>query len=296
MKVSYNFFILIITLICYGILFYIWYKFQVSLHVFFALYFPILIFYDINQVRNFIMATLLTLAIVQLLREKKMSFFLIIVVASTIQSLALVYLVLLLFSRKTWKRKVEAVTILFLAIGLSIVVFLNNKEIPFLYDIFTLIFGEQSDKLMYFKNNNMGWGFLLMYLMQMVSVFALLISIKNLKRNHSSPQIINFSEGILTFNSIGFLAFPILMINLTFYRIFRNFSFVNYIVIAFTISSFQNKNKNLKYLFYIAIIFLYSLIWKYGIIIKYGGESQVDIILKNNIIQDIIQKWIGNLI
>ena len=290
--IPYNFFVLFIVLVGYLILGSVWIKSKLNMHVFFALYYPILVFYDINQVRNFVLAVLLTSAIINLLNGKKIKYILEIILASTMQSLALVYMPLVGMGKSINKRRKKIYIIIYFAIIISLLVFINGKKIPLLYDAFEIYFGKNSEKLRYFKADNMKWGFLLTYVLQIVNVGLMTLSTNNLKINRVSQEKYLFAKSIEQINYFGFLVFPLLLINLTFYRVFRNFSFLNYMVIAITIDSFYSskKQKKQRYYIYLGAVLLYCIIWKYGIIIKYGGESQINMILNNNIVLDLLGK------
>ncbi|MEY8375133.1 EpsG family protein [Lachnospiraceae bacterium 56-18] len=293
-NLNYNIFLLFVGISCYGLIIYIFNKkFGSSLHVFFSLYFPIILFYDINQIRNFILTVFLIFAISLLFRGKKIWFVTLLFIASLFQMLALAYIPLAFLVEENDNRKYRQKNlikiIVILSMILSILTFFNGKRIPFLYSFFSIILGENSEKLVYFSSNTMQWGFVLTYIMQFANVILILNSYRNLKINNVDREKQKFVFNSLIVNCYGFVTFPFLMINLTFYRVFRNFSFLNYIVVALTISSFYNSNhaKSRRYILYIIQIALYCLIWKYGIIIKYGEPLQIEMILNNNLLLNL---------
>ena len=293
-NLSYNIFLLFVGISCYGLITYMFNKnFGASLHVFFSLYFPIILFYDINQIRNFILTVFLIFAISLLFRGKKIWFVILLFIASLFQMLALAYIPLAFLVEENDNRKYRQKNlikiIVILSMILSILTFFNGKKIPFLYSFFSIILGENSEKLVYFSSSTMHWGFVLTYIMQFANVILILNSYRNLKINNVDREKQQLVFNSLIVNCYGFVTFPFLMINLTFYRVFRNFSFLNYIIVALTISSFYNSNhaKSRRYILYIIQIALYCLIWKYGIIVKYGGPLQIEMILNNNLLLNL---------
>ena len=111
------------------------------------------------------------------------------------------------------------------------------------------------------------------------------------------------------------------MIDLTFYRLFRNFSFINYILFGLTIDNYYlrkhehslrpirktgedldngtlyarervgwKRKKCISFLIYIVLLIIFCMVWKYGIIYKYRGPLQSEYILNNNIFYD----WLSN--
>lgn len=323
-NINYHVFLLFIALICYTLIFYLFTKIINNVHIFFALYYPILVFYDINQIRNFIMATLMTLAIVKLLENNNIIFLLFTFIAASFQSLALAYVPLALINNKKFHNKKTIVSFVLVSFIFSLIIFFNNKQIPFLYEICTIIFGENSEKLMYFESKDINFGFLITYIMQIINVLLVMLSNYILKKNNARLSEIQFAESILIINVYGFVTFPFLMVDLTFYRLFRNFSFINYMLFGVTVNNFfekevdsvwqdnkemkensvnellfleenidHNRKKRVRYMGYIVAIFIFCIVWKYSIIYKYRGPLQSEYVLNNNIFYDFLLDFLG---
>lgn len=320
-NIHYHIFLLFIAIVCYTLIFYLFIKTVDNVHIFFALYYPILVFYDINQIRNFIMATLMTFAIVKLLENRRAVFLLCLFIAASFQSLALAYIPLVFINDRRFQNKKVIISIVLFSFAFSLVAFFNNKQIPFLYEICTELFGKNSEKLMYFESKDINFGFLITYIMQMINILLVVVSYRNLKKCDVSINVQQFAKKILIINVYGFITFPFLMIDLTFYRLFRNFSFINYILFGLTIDNYYlrkhehslrpirktgedldngtlyarervgwKRKKYISFLIYIVLLIIFCMVWKYGIIYKYRGPLQSEYILNNNIFYD----WLSN--
>lgn len=78
---TYNQFLLVLALIGYGLIYNVLLKYSKSISVFVSLYFAILIFYDINQIRNFLGVAILFFACAKLQENKKIAYIILIVSA-----------------------------------------------------------------------------------------------------------------------------------------------------------------------------------------------------------------------
>lgn len=283
---TYNQFLFLTGIVMYGIVFYVYSKYSKNYAVFYTIYFSVFLFYDIIQMRNYMCMVFLMLACNCLVANKRVKAFLIILIAAQFQMLAYIYLplVFLDLEKKQTKRVYEIAVVLIFAA--CILIFINGNEIPFLDSIFSAVVGGDDSIKMYYLSNKVRLGFLLSFALQFMNVglvyFANLIARKVDGLEDHKRKFLNVCFSI---NLYGFIAFPMVMINHNFYRIFRNLCVLDMIAAAIIFDVFARNGrykltgKNMKFVGY---MICYCIVWAVGIMYKYSDFTQINTILTNN--------------
>lgn len=282
---TYNQFLLIIAIVGYGLIYKTVFKYTKNISTFIALYFAILFFYDINQIRNFLACSLLFYAITKLIEKKYALYIGIVVLASTIHSMFIIYVILVFIDWFLKKNKMNYRVYVTSILAFCILIFVNGNRIPGLNYVVKNIIGQESSKWYYFSGQ-VHLGFLVSYILQFANMYLVSVSRKNVLKNYGIDNKYSRIMDICYWCCIfGFVSFPLLMIDHNFYRIFRNLNYLVYLATSISIFSFrvQGKGKYTKknisnYVFLI----IYSIVWFICMIYKYRTVSQIDLILHNN--------------
>lgn len=241
------------------------------LHLFYALYFTMLFFYDVGQVRNFIISVLITFAIVCLMKKKRGYAFFFIVIASFFHHLSLVY-VLLLFIRPKKIVKYRLFIYIFTFV-LCFYLYANGNKIPFLSTILYAI-TKDSGKLVY-GTQRMRLGFVIPITLHLLNAGLVYFSVKLIKEKGNTiiakhRELIMWSKALVI---VGYLTFPLIMVDLSFDRIVRNFSFIFFSLGCVALQPLTKKTARKKrrlerYFFF--FLFVYVVLWDIGMPIRYG--------------------------
>ncbi|ANU27548.1 EpsG family protein [Planococcus versutus] len=244
----------------------------------YSLYFIFPLFFDIVQIRNFLMMAIFIYSVRFLVESKKIKYLILIIIASTIQISALAFLPFMIINTK---KKNYGIGIIFLiSISISIILLLNNKEIPYLEKITDL---TQSDKLSFYFETTTNYGFLLYWFVHILT-FSMIILSKKLYRKFEINDLrkdikFQFINLVYWINVLGFIYFPLYLLNSNFTRIMRNLMILNYIVIAITSYSIKNKAES-KIYFLIVVVYM-AIIY---MILQYPFfSSTIKPILENNL-------------
>ncbi len=266
---DYNTFLLCITLICFLIVFYTISKVTNNLNCFFALYFGFALSYDIVQIRNFIAMSIFIYAIPCLINNEKIKYILLILAAATIHTTALFYLLLVFIKVKPRRNsnlsyKISASIIWFLCV----IIFLNGNKIPFLNYYLEILTGDK--RVDYYLSSSTHLGFLITFGLQAINFGLVYISKQIIQYNYNNVEdnklktILKFVDLIYIVNIVGFFAYPLCMIDGTFYRLFRNFNILNFVLFSATIDSYRIHPKNnarISKIMFITIIVAGMALW-----------------------------------
>lgn len=283
LKMSYNSFLLVLIIPCYASVFYVAYKMKTNFHVFFGLYLTFLVFYDITQVRNFIVVALLTLGTYFIYQKRYIPFIVIIIIASFFHSIALFYLPMIIIdkipkTKKLYKHlAIYALSTIFVLklivsnsdiIGRIIQLFSNNEEV--------IIYGT----------SNINFGFLVPITYFAFNILLITYSRKILISIGKHDENSRFIEVCINTLILSMIFVPLLTVNLTFDRVFRNFSLLYYILAGVIMNELlNNREKNKKYITsFFGFLVIFSLVWTLGTIFRYNGfnEAEYEMILNNN--------------
>lgn len=221
----------VVAIISFIILFYGLVMLDVNENIILAIYAFYPFAMDAIQLRNLLAMALVLYAYHFLVRNDKVGRWLfagLVIIASTIQSVFPIYLVLLLINHK------NPVSVRNKLIGIllvcSFIVLTVMKIAPGLVnDIGLLLFSARTDKVDYYVQNNVGYGFLSFGMMHAFFTLSMYYCKKN-------TEVLSEKEKTLT-NSIFWsdllllCTLPLLTIHIEFYRIYRNMCLLNYVAL-----------------------------------------------------------------
>lgn len=291
LNLHYNIFLSILIIPCYSLLFYVLYKMKTNIHLFFSMYFFFLVFYDITQIRNFIASILLTFALYMLFCERKKMFFLTIFIASAFHSIAFFYIVLPFIYK--WQNNKKFIYFL---LGYSITAPFLLKIIASNSDIIGKIIQlfSNNDEVIIYGITQINFGFLVPIFYFLFNVLLVFISRKILIKINKYEEYSKFVDICIGTILFSMLIIPLLTVNLTFDRVFRNFSFLYYILVGLVMNELLiNEIINKKIInLYTTFLVLFSIVWTCGTIYRYNGFSDTEyrFILENNFINEIISE------
>ena len=282
---NYNQFLFAIGIICYSIVLKIFTKYSSFYAVFYTIYFSVFMFYDIIQVRNFICMTFLVVALDLLIERKRLLSFAMILLAAQFQIIAYIYIPLCILDIHKKRTKYFYRNCVLLIFLFCVFIFIKGNNVPLLKQLITYMMGEDSSKL-YYLGNKVNYGFLVSYFLQFLNVILVYLckQISKGKENLSKYKI-NFIECCCTINLYGFIAFPLVMVNHNFYRIFRNFCVFDIIIVGILFDGFGKEKKyklSEKDISLLGYIFIFCILWRFLIMYKYSDFTQIETILNNN--------------
>lgn len=205
---------------------------------------------DVIQNRNFLAATIVLFGIPFLFREKKsgsIEYIVCVVLASTIHRISIVYL-LLLFAKKGRNEKLRK-NILLVIVFLAFLLAALMRFAPGMTEVvINFLMSINSERTTAYTQILPRWGFLLFWTMELLYVLSAKIIISDrlgiedgIVINSSKNDLANFVYWI---NLCCCSLFPLLLININFYRIYRNLSLINYIQLPLLLNT-KNKQKKL---------------------------------------------------
>lgn len=245
---------------------------------FFSIY---LIILSAEQFRYFIAFTVFFLGLIQLIfsekKYKKAKFLIFTLLASTMHSSFLIYLLFIIIDLNNRKIKKE-IFIGAIAIVFSIIVFINGNQIPGI-DSFVKRF--ESEKFGIYLGQSTNFGFLYIVFLQFINIWLSygMYKFYMKKGNYKNKKIINL---IFKINILSILFFPLIMTQITFYRLIRNILIINYFGFSMFLSNSQMSRLN-KLIFLICIL-LSIVMWMYfDLVIKTPSKALLIPFFKENI-------------
>lgn len=296
---TYQQFLIIISLICYAIIFISIKRYTENLSYVMALYFIYPFMFDVVQIRNFIAFTILLYGLQYLFTNNRIDIFkyiFFVLAASSIHFGFLFYLVLILVKFfSSWEKE-------FIIISTFVILTILLVYSGFLTVLMNNLFN--SPKVTGWFEIRTHLGFLVPISVQIIVFLFVYVSYRKYKDNIKdqitnkdsqtfvipnkkqkfitpSSQII-FFETIIKINIIMFLAFPFYAYVTYFFRLYRNILIMNYIMIANSIQYFF-KDKYERFFYGLSFILLVFMLLMYEL----GPESYYTVfkaIFENNIL------------
>lgn len=278
---NYQIFLLIISLFGFILINNTIKRYCINYNYIYLLYFIFPYFFDIIQIRNFLIMALFVYSTKYLVDGKlksKVKYCIIIIFASTIHISAIAFLPMMMISVKKNNNLVRLIVLF--SFMFSILILLNNKEIPFINEINTLI---GIKKISLYTGTKTNYGFILFWLLQTMSYIMVYISYKLFKKyNIDMAKVLErkFIYIVYWINTLAFIYFPIYIINSNFTRLMRNILLLNYIIIAITNEVISDRREKRIYnILVVAYVFFMILIQ----LLPYTDEV-IKLILDNNFI------------
>lgn len=184
---------------------------------------------DAIQIRNFLATAILIYGYHFLIKNNKKGriiFILLVLAASSIQSLFPIFLVLLWINQKnpTSARN----KLIGIAVVSSFIVLVLLKLFPGLVNtIGLMLFNSRPDKIDYYVQNNVGFGFLIFGAMHVLFTLGIYYCAKN-NENATENEIL-LLKSIFWADLLLLCTLPLLTIHIEFYRIYRNLCLLNFI-------------------------------------------------------------------
>lgn len=281
LNIEYEIFLAIISFICILLIHSTIKKFINNYNLVYIAYFIFPFFLDIVQIRNFIVMAVFIFSVRYLFESTKYSrikYLIAIIVGSTIHYIALFYLPMVIINLKNRNRAFKA--IMYFSIVLSLLILINNKQIPFLTYFAKLMF--KSEKVLSWTDSKTSWGFLLYWFSQFFSFYLISLIRKSIKKDDLTVSLINdkqvqFVEIVYMINIVAFLYMPFYLLASTFSRLMRNILILNYA----SISIFNSKTINNRTRFKVNLISLIYIIFLF--------ISQLYIPFRDSVIKEIIE-------
>lgn len=278
MGLSYNFFLLIVSLVCYTIIFLTVKKYTSNFHLLYVFYFIFPFFMDVIQIRNFIIMSIFIYATRFLVENSRLKYILLISIACTFHLSAVAFFPFVLVTFKN--KEILLKTIVISSTLLSAVTLINNKTVPFLNVIISAVSNEKVED--YFDSNT-NLGFLLYWLLYFLSLSSIFIS-KKVYENFNKTNLKNnlkysFIKVVYWINVVSSLYLPLYLMNSNFSRLLRNTIILNYIVMAIVIPTIRNSKEKAIYLI---LIIIYILAFSLSLLYP-NWVQNIKPILENNI-------------
>lgn len=259
----------------------------------YILYFIFPFFIDAVQLRNFLIMSILTFSFPLLLNNSffdKIIFVLIMLLASTIQQVAVIYIPLVgiyyIIHSDRVKRIFTKIITVVMAFELTV------GWLPPIVSGLALrvnnLIGSSIDDLSHYLVINTRWGGLLYWVNIFLNIIILKLCLSysekmegkySLKKINTRYALSYLSVFILWMNLVYVFMLPFINVNVDFYRVYRNFFVLDYIVYTNTIFTYGRKaNKRDKPIWITFLVFVNScitFIWQFIL------SGQFDLIIKN---------------
>lgn len=245
---------------------------------FFSIYLLIL---SAEQFRYFIGFTIFSIGLTQLIfsekKYKKIKFTILTLFASTMHISFLVYLLFLIINLKNKNIKKE----LFIGIfGLlfSVIVFLNGNKIP---GVNSFIREFETEKISIYFNQSTNFGFLYVVILQAINILLSYFLYKFCTKNENDKNK-KITSIIFKINILSTLFFPLIMTQITFYRLIRNLLIINYFAVGILFNNVQVPKLG-KALYLFSTVFSIFLWIYFDLIIKTPAKALLIPFFEENI-------------
>lgn len=228
-------------------------------HLFLLFYMSYLLIMDAEQIRNFIATTFvlngLALAIKTNLSRfrKKLSLLFSFGIAFSVHVTSVFYMIFVTYFFK--KRKNWLYSLLFFSILFTVVLILNNNQLPYL----EIIIKKIDDARLYkYLSSLTNWGYLVPVFLSIIDLFWAYIM---KKINDSTTEILdnNIYEFNVYINLLSFIFIPVYMMNINFYRLVRNLLYFNFACaqLIWNNKKISSANKLLSLVMGIVVVFVW---------------------------------------
>ena len=259
-KVEFLYFRSLLTLVCFYLIHKTLVYYKVNYHLVLALYMMYMFFMDTIQMRNFFVVSALTYSFKYLCipnTKATVKFVLIIFLVSTLHIAALVNLLFLL--NKYLNKKF----LIYTGVVLGILIFGASLMARFLGGNLLMVISN-----MIISDGTRGSGYLetetrysgiVVTVLIILNLYYCYKSMKRLELVNNNTKYVVFSEIFFTSNILLFSFISTLLINISFYRFFRNMFLLQYILYAMYLDSYKLSNSN-RMVHFIGI-FILTLLW-----------------------------------
>lgn len=296
---SYQWYIAIVTLICYGIIFNTIKNYTQNYNYVFLFYIIHLFIFDIIQIRNFMMMSILIFAVKYLVRnttKDRIIYLLLICISATIHKTGIIYSLAVLIKPSDSNKVIKNIAIS--SVILSIITYINDGKIPILSNYLMSTFDGvvQSTYLDVYVPVKY---ILCLILLQFVNFGILLLSksiihriydgfceenYKLFEHYHDKLSILEnkckFVDVVFWMNVLAFAFIPLYMESINFYRLMRNLNLLNFIVMSI-VSDYLKVNDIKKIKFNIIALLSVILWFIYDLSLSFSHFQRI---FENNLI------------
>ncbi len=281
---SYQTFLFVVFACCLITHCYIARRMNVNLHIYLCAYLIFGFITDTVVLRNFIALTLLSVALYMMYQKKKIKSILFMALAFLFHKTMLFYVPLLFINFKSLNIKKLIKFGATIIIGLCTVAFMFGSRFEFVGEfISTHVLGVESNAYLSTTTN---YGFLIYFAVQLISTLSIYIASKLIDNGSINEVERNDVRGFLDFtfilNLYVIISFPLLMMSVAMYRLFRNIFVLNLIALGSVAGSYKNKTITSKYGKLMLVVFTFCLVWRVLYFFELPmGFSQI---IENNIL------------
>ena len=270
----------IIWVIFGGIIIFVFSRYTKNYPLFFSLYLIYLVFIDIIQIKSFCATAILTLAFHFYFSGKKIKYLFFTIVAASIH-IEMLFFIPLIFLNSSKLKSQKFVKRCGQGILVTCVIFFFARDflnsIISHYGISLINALGGSDKTVYFMTST-NIGFLLYFVLHLVTIYITFFLKK--KSSMSNFAILNKCKMIEQVQLLQFyclLCFPLIMVNMNFYRLYRVTSFANYIAWAYILE--KNMGRTIGYYKCLLMVLLSNILYRIPIV---QGNDQIHVIINSN--------------
>ena len=204
-----------------------------------VLYLITMSFLDAVQIRQFVCYCIYTIALIVLSQNKRIAYIALVLLASTFQLSALLYIPLVFLNGKKYISKELIKCFVIIIILLCGVVFLMGNTIPFLEPLMARYLN--AEKIIYFQTSTR-LGFLKYFLFHFVCLFFMYITNEFVNRE-GNEKMTMFSDVVYKSVMYTSIALPLVMLNNNFTRFFK-FNLIGLIILsAYSVSLLLRRNE-----------------------------------------------------
>lgn len=247
----------------------------------FSLYFLYFIFIDVVQIRSFCACSLLTVAFFYYIKGNRLMSLIIVLLSASFHVQMLFFLPLMFLSSESilnQKMIKKGGGVIFILCILIFVLGLKNSVLSSLASFFVSFLGDK-DKSVYFETTTR-YGFILYFLIHLASIYATFNIRKRIKATiPSDEETIELLNKIITIEMYCMICFPLIMINMNFFRLYKAIIFIN--IIGWIYGIEKLKENKFNYSWCLALAFLSVALYRIPLI---QGNSQIEVILNNNLL------------
>lgn len=241
---------------------------------------------DVPQARNFLAMSLLTYGTVILSQENKWSsikYIILLLIATGFHSISIVYLPLVLIKYIIDdKKRIKYFYIITIIIFFIVVVF--SPIIEIVIEKMVHLDFNIAKKILVYNSNRARYGFILFWSIQIINILLTKISfnlvssseyyIDKLNDNYNSYKYVRL---IYYINIFMLLCFPLLKIQITFFRIVRNLFILNAMsyAIAIKVPVRSKKARRLKYVLFFLVNIFYVLLFTWQVVSYKDWAGQI---------------------
>lgn len=292
LKLDINQYRLILAIIGLGIMYKTVNKYIKNPMIYYLLYFLYPFMMDVVQVRNFLVMCILLCSFGYLLEKNRkniIKYIILILIASSIQKTALVYLPLI-FIHKIEDKKIMRKIIIVLA-SVSLIIGMNGRLVSIIGSMLLNTVSDNLEGSAGFLTRNTQYGWIILWGEQIVNVCLvywckkIFLGSQKLYCQYKNRLKISYDYGVQFFNILYwcniylFCFCPLYVLNINFYRIMRNVMVIN--ILGFCLIWEISKVLKRQYRFlYRFVVFGYAVFMFYVNFFYNGGGEYIDSILK----------------